>query len=354
MKKTLLFLFVVSSAAIGAWWLFNSTKSGRDNYEQFILRQAAGWTANVRGEQAEEVSADQPDRAAFQEYIKTLDPALGHVPEKRLWKAYEYTTEMEREQKALRDYEPVLVWEGTGANMGGRTRMIMFDPNDTNHNKVWAGGVTGGLWYTNDITNTDSLWMPIGDFWSNIAISCMAYDTNNTETFYVGTGEAQTARVIYRKSSGLGAGIFKTADGGQNWDLLASTDAFEYITDIAVRDEDGVSAIYACVASGTYQGADHESQPSDGVYRSTDGGQNWEQVLPPIPGTENPYTPSDVEIAANGRIFVGTMENMAGLGGATILYSDSGLEGSWTVYSHYNDLISSEGYFNIPARTIVA
>ena len=354
MKKSIPFLFAITALLVSGWFLYNSTPSERDRYEQYILGQASESGINTEKQQSESKAPDQPDMAAFQEYIKTLDPALGYVPTKRLWNAYEYTTAMEQQQKTLRDYEPQLEWEGTGANMGGRTRMIMFDPNDANHNKVWAGGVTGGLWYTNDITDTDSQWIPIGDFWSNLAISCMAFDPNNTQTFYVGTGEAQTARVIYRKSSGLGAGIFKTTDGGESWDLLASTDEFDYITDIAVRDESGTSAIYACVASGTYQGADHESQPSDGVYRSTDGGQTWDQVLPEINDTESPYTPADIEIAANGRIFIGTMENLDGLGGATVLYSDSGLPGSWSVYGHYNDVISGDAFFNIPARTIVA
>ncbi len=353
MKKLTLFLFTIM-AIFSAWLLINNTHSERDRYEQFILDQTPEFVMNAKAQQSESKAPDQPDMAAFQEYIKTLDPVLGYVPTKRLWNAYEYTTAMEQQQKMLRDYEPPLEWEGTGANMGGRTRMIMFDPNDANHNKVWAGGVTGGLWFTDDITDTDSQWIPIGDFWNNLAISCMAYDPNNTQIFYIGTGEAQTARVIYRKSSGLGAGIFKTTDGGESWDLLASTDKFEYITDIAVRDEDGTSAIYACVASGTYEGADHESQPTDGLYRSTDGGQTWDQVLPEIVDAENPYTPADIEIAANGRIFIGTMENLDGLGGATVLYSDSGLPGSWSVYSHYNDIISAEGYYNIPARTIVA
>ena len=37
--------------------------------------------------------------------------------------------------------------------MGGRTRTLMFDPNDPNNKKVWAAGVTGGLWFNMDITN---------------------------------------------------------------------------------------------------------------------------------------------------------------------------------------------------------
>jgi len=212
------------------------------------------------------------------------------------------------------------------------------------------------LWYTNDINNTNEDWISIGDFWSNLAISCLAYDPNNTQTFYLGTGEAQTARIIYRASSGLGAGIFKTNDAGLTWDLIESTDNFDYITDIAVKDEGGISVIYACVASGTYMGEDHQSEPSDGVFRSDDGGDTWEQVLPMIPGTlsNKPFTPADIEISSNGRIFVGTMENLDKQGGATVLYSDSGLPGSWTTYDYYNNLISNEAYYKIPARTLVA
>jgi len=356
MKKYILLLFVPVAMAIliGAYFLSDVTQTERDCYEQFILQKASAFSETTEEQQSELKAPDEPDMAAFQEYIKTLDPALGYVPKKRLLDAYKYTTKMEQTQKAMRDYEPPLEWTETGADMGGRTRAIMFDPNDPTNNKVWAGGVTGGLWYIDDITSTGSQWVPVGDFWSNLAISSIAYDPNSTQTFYVGTGEAETARVTYRESSGLGAGIFKTTDGGENWDLLESTEDFEYITDIAVRDEDGTSAIYACVTSGTYEGEDHESLPSDGVYRSTDDGTTWAQVLPDISGTNDPYTPADIEIAANGRIFIGSMMNLNGEGGATVLYSDSGLSGSWTVYDHYNGVISSDSEWNIPARTIIA
>ncbi|MFK5855132.1 MAG: DUF5017 domain-containing protein, partial [Bacteroidota bacterium] len=352
MKIIYLIIPIAVTIAIIFNLLDDNSHAKRESYEQFILQKASllsdKATKHIDGLKA----PDEPDMAAFQEYIKTLDPKLGYVPKKRLLSAYNYTYTIEQEQKNSRNYVPSLNWTGSGANMGGRTRAIMFDPNDANHNKVWAGGVTGGLWYTNDITDVNSQWVVVDDFWSNLAISSIAYDPNSTNTFYVGTGEAETARVTYRESSGLGAGIFKTTDGGATWDLLASTEDFEYITDIEIVNESGTSAIYACVASGTYEGPDHQSTPSDGVYRSTDGGANWTQVLPNISGTTEPYTPSDIEVTANGRIFIGTMENIDGDGGATILFSDTGLPGSWTVYSNYNTLLSGGGL--IPARTIIA
>ena len=89
---------------------------------------------------------------------------------------------------------------------------------------------------------------------------------------------------------------------------------------------------------------------SDGIFRSTDNGGSWEQVLPNIIGSDVPYTPSDIEITSNGRIFVGTMKNLNGDGGATILYSDTGLPESWNIYDNYIDIIESDNSHPIPGR----
>ena len=347
MKKYLI-LSIILIAIIGVYLKTIDSKNG---YEKFILSvYAEGSAKNNSGNDANIKPADKPDMAALQEFITTVDPALKYVPVKRLAKAYDYARNIE----LSRDYNPLISWNQTGANMGGRTRTLMFDPNDPNNKKMWAGSVTGGLWYNNDITDANSSWTPVNDFWPDLAISCMAYDPNNTQIFYVGTGEAQTARIIYRASSGVGNGIYKTTDGGVTWSTLESTQNFDYITDIVVKDEAGQSVIYAAVASGTYMGEDHTSEPSDGLFRSADGGESWEQVLPNITNDTVPYTPADIELSSNGRIFVGTMENLNLKGGATILYSDSGLPGSWTSYTAYNTTISNEGYYNIPARTLIA
>ena len=349
MKKLLVFT-ILFFTGFSVFLLKQKNDDVRNVYEQYILSVTNDFQKKLALSEKDDKTVDEPDMAALQEFIKTVDPHLKYVPKKRLVAAYEFTKQM----MLQKEYVPDITWEGTGANMGGRTRTLMFDPNDESHKKVWAGSVTGGLWLNEDIQDTDREWETVDDFWPNLAVSCMAYDPVNTNVMYVGTGEAQTARIIYRASGGVGNGIYKTENGGVSWEVIPSTTGFDYITDIVVREENGNGVIYAAVASGTYMGEDHISQPSDGLFRSADGGNTWQQVLPNITGENKPYTPSDIELAANGRIFVGTMENLDKKGGATILYSDTGLPGSWTVYNNFNTLISNNGYYNIPARTIIA
>jgi hypothetical protein len=357
MKRNFIFSLVLiitlSSIAISYFSIEKNDK--RAIQEAFIIKSAQKAKSIQKYVDKDIKAADQPDMAAFQEFISTMDPSLGYVPEKRLLKAYKKTVLLMNEQNSNREYELIINWQSTSANMGGRTRALMFDPDDSN-NKLWAGGVTGGLWKISDISSSTAQWEAVSDFWPNLAISCITYDPNNTEIMYVGTGEAQTARIIYRKSSGLGAGIFRTIDGGDTWELIPSTEDFAYVTDIVVRNENGSSVIYAAVVSGTYMGEDHNSQPSDGLYRSNDNGVSWEQVLPNIIGIseDKPYAPSDIDIAADGKIFVGTMENLNKEGGATVLFSETGLEGSWSIYDNFNNIISGENTYKIPARTIIA
>jgi hypothetical protein len=324
----------------------------RDRFEKFLEKEYKKAPCYEAYEKSEKDALTQPDLAAFQNYLMTVDPHLGYVPKDRLIQAHRQTEDLINANPARTDGTS-LEWSNIPANMGGRTRAIMWDPNYPGNNRVLAGGVTGGLWHNEDITDIFSHWTAVDDFWSNLSISCITYDPNNTQIFYTGTGEAQTAVVTYRESSGVGAGIFKSTDSGTSWELLESTQDFEFVTDINVRNEDGVSVIYAGVVSGVYHGTNHQSTPSDGLYRSTDGGITWEQVLPNITGQDVPYPPSSIAIQTDGRIYVGTMRNLDGNGGATILYSDEGTTGSWTVFEDYREIIENDPSYYLPGRVIL-
>ena len=214
---------------------------------------------------------DRPDLAAEFDFMKTLDPKLGYVPVERLVKARKYAKQLLANKSAI----PDVTWQERGPNnIGGRTRALMFDPNDTINKKVWAGSVSGGLWTNNDITDITVAWENVNDFWANIAISCITYDVNNTNIFYVGTGEGWSSKLV------RGAGIWKSINAGTDWEQLASTDnsQFYYVQKLAVSS---TSRIFAAT--------------NDGLFISDNGGNNWTQV-------KNNFF-ADIEIAANGDIY---------------------------------------------------
>ncbi len=317
----------------------------RLTFEQMFLSFGQQVPVAEKAGTKKEKSPDQPDIAAFHDFLMTFDPATGTVPRERLRIANEQARKLK--DSGLRS----MVWYSHEADMGGRTRTIMYDPNDPTSKKVWAGGVTGGLWYNTNITNAASPWVPVSDFWSNLAIRCLAYDPQNPQTFYVGTGEAETAMQTYRESSGLGFGIGRSDDGGETWYHIPGTEQFAYVTDIVVRIENGLSVLYAGVASGLYMGSQHQSQPGDGLFRSADHGSTWQQVLPLIPGTSVSYCVSDIALGADNRLYVGTRPNLEGAGAAIILWSDNGTD--WNVNQQYQAEILTTPGRNIPGRVVL-
>jgi photosystem II stability/assembly factor-like uncharacterized protein len=337
---------------------FSTTPDPRSEYEKRLLQSAKSIPEEKEsGKDAEEEAGmDRPDIAAYTDYIKTMDPKTGAIPQGRLTMAYDET----RSMQSLKSGSSKLTWTNRINNIGGRTRTIFNDPTDPQHKKVWAGSVTGGLWY-NDDAYGNAEWYPVDDFWPGLAVACMASDPLNTNTWYVGTGESQTALMIYRESSTRGVGIMRSTDAGKTWNLMASTKDWAYVTDIVVRNENGQSVIYAGVVSGIYRGKLHESGPTDGLYRSVNGGESWSQVLPMIAGGSRPFAPSDIEVSADGsRIFVGTTYHGEDrLGAASILYSDNGT--NWTVMDDYYDKLTSgqvwerNGFpYSYPGRVMLA
>src|ERR1035437_1565665 len=224
----------------------------------------------------DDMNNDRPDLAQEQEVRITKDPALGYAPRERLLHVFD-VIKQQRAQHITPDPLTTATWVERGpSNVGGRTRAIMFDPNDGTHKKVWAGGVGGGLWYTNDITVASPTWNNINDFWANIAIGCIAYDPSNTQNYYVGAAEGW-----YNLDAIRGLGIWKTTDGGTTWNQLASTNNtnFGRVQKIVVASNGDVYAATRVV----------------GVQRSTDGGTTWSQVLT--------GAAADLEIGADGTIY---------------------------------------------------
>lgn len=201
-------------------------------------------------------------------------------------------------------------------SVGGRTRAILFDPNDATGKRVFAGGVSGGLWVNNDITNASSEWSPISDFWANLSVVCIAADPNNPQIMYVGTGESST-------QDNVGAGIWKTTNGGATWTQIFAPaitynsqgirNGYFYVNDIKVRNNGGVSEVYAGVSGGYNEGFHGLYQ--SGLYKSTDAGANFTKVggnLIAHTGANIGYNIQQIEIGADNSVWVSTRGSLFG------------------------------------------
>ena len=265
---------------------------------------------------------DRPDLAMEQDVLMTMDPALGIVPTER-----KFIANKEAERR-LMEKGPIsgVTWQERGPdNVGGRTRAIMFDPNDAvnGYKKVWAGGVGGGLWYTNDITATTPTWVHVDDFWDNIAISCIAYNPNNTQEFYVGTGEGW-----YNADAQRGGGIWKTSNSGSTWSRLTSTipndvdnvnKCFYYVNKIVIKENGYLFA----ATRGRYSNR-------GGILRSIDGGTTWTIVKTVYTGSGSLYDrAADIEVAANGDLYASFGIFSTGKVFKSI-NTDNGATGTWT------------------------
>ncbi|KAB2815665.1 PKD domain-containing protein [Phaeocystidibacter marisrubri] len=321
MKQRIGALITLTFVAISTilWW--NSPTDPKSKYREIIANHPFAQRKAMTVEELNSIpKKDRPDLAWEQNFLATIDPALGRPAPERLSVVYQTIAAQYNSNKVTPGFATT-PWEERGPNnVGGRTRAIMYDPNDPTHKKVWAGGTSGGLWYNNDITDPTSTWIAVNDFWANLSVTAIAHDPTNSNIWYVGTGEG------WGTGATRGAGVWKSTDGGSTWNQLSATTSWYYVNDLIVRNESGTGVLYVACRDNFYSGAWHGN--GQGLQRSINGGTSFSQVLPNVSGQSYNYAPADLELASNGRIWVGTQSASYGGGGGRILYSDNGT--SWT------------------------
>jgi photosystem II stability/assembly factor-like uncharacterized protein len=143
-------------------------------------------------------------------------------------------------------------------------RISDFAVNPNNFNKYYAAVASGGVWKT---TNSGTTWKPIFDKRGSYSIGCITMDPNNPHVLWVGTGENNSQRSV-----GYGDGIYRSSDGGENWENVGLKNS-EHIAKIIV-DPRNSKIIYAA-SQGPLWSAGGER----GLYKSTDWGTTWKQIL---------------------------------------------------------------------------
>lgn len=156
-------------------------------------------------------------------------------------------------------------WNFIGpTNVGGRITDIEMWPDDMN--TILAGSASGGIFKSID---QGVSWEPIFDDAASLAIGDMAISKSNSDIIYVGTGEANSGggTVAYD-----GLGIYKSEDRGQTWNHVG-LEGVGSVGRVAInpKNEDEVYV----AAMGRLFGLNAER----GIYKTSDSGNSWEHVL---------------------------------------------------------------------------
>jgi photosystem II stability/assembly factor-like uncharacterized protein len=153
-------------------------------------------------------------------------------------------------------------WREIGPMRAGRTRALAGVPSQPA--TFYMGAVNGGVWKTTDSGNTwHSLWnsQPSG------SIGAIAVSLSNPNILYVGSGEG-----LARPDLSVGDGVYKSTDAGKTWTHLGLRDG-QQIGQIAI-DPHNPDRVFVAVTGHPY-GPNKER----GLYRSTDGGKTFQNVL---------------------------------------------------------------------------
>ena len=144
----------------------------------------------------------------------------------------------------------------------GRIADFAVNPND--YNEYYVAVASGHIWKTQ---NNGITFEPVFDKYGAYSIGCLAMDPNNSNVIWAGTGENNHQRAL-----GYGDGVYKSLDGGKNWENMGLKESRQ-IGMIAIDPRNSNIVFVAAEGSAWGPGGDR------GLYKTTDGGKNWNRVL---------------------------------------------------------------------------
>ncbi len=157
-----------------------------------------------------------------------------------------------------------LTWRNIGPYRGGRCAAVSGSPRDPL--LYYMGTSGGGVWKTQDGGIT---WNNVSDgFFRTSSVGAIAVSDRDPNIVYVGTGEHPVRGVM----TSPGDGVYKSLNGGQTWSYLGLPDS-RHISAIRIHP-DNPDLVYVAV-----QGALYSPCEDRGVYKSDDGGKTWSKIL---------------------------------------------------------------------------
>ena len=231
----------------------------------------------------EEDEQGEGDRVRKREewfYSSRRAGATDRLNEQR-WKGVLHTKEMMRLQRLghLQKMASVSSWVSMGpspstfgdiawGNVAGR---VIALAKDSTNNILYAGAASGGLWKS---TNDGTTWTSIFDSVGTLTIGAIALDPNNPQILWAGTGENTMGCESY-----FGTGLWRSTDGGANWEQRNGTGA-NTLNNLAMFANiviDPANSNHVLVGGYTRQCG---GSSSAGLYSTTDAGANWTTEIP--------------------------------------------------------------------------
>jgi photosystem II stability/assembly factor-like uncharacterized protein len=159
-----------------------------------------------------------------------------------------------------------LQWRDVGPMRGGRSYAVAG--NAAHPDTFYTGSVGGGVWKTENAGRT---WFPVADDRATGipigSIGAIAVAPSDPNVVYVGTGEPDI-----RSQHSYGIGLYKSTDAGKTWHAIGLA-ATRQIGKIVVDPADP-NRVYVAALGHVYK-----ANSERGVYRSTDGGAHWKKIL---------------------------------------------------------------------------
>ncbi|MFD0797461.1 WD40/YVTN/BNR-like repeat-containing protein [Maribacter chungangensis] len=163
------------------------------------------------------------------------------------------------DMKLMQDLKPRNIGPG---GMSGRVTAI--DVVLDNPEIIYVGTASGGLWKSN---SGGIKWDPIFDNELTASIGAVAIQQSNPSVIWVGTGEGNP-----RNSLNGGYGIYRSLDGGKSWKAMG-LEKTRHIHRIKIDPTDPNTIYVGAI------GSPWGEHPERGVYKSTDGGETWKNIL---------------------------------------------------------------------------
>lgn len=148
------------------------------------------------------------------------------------------------------------------AFMSGRVADIALDPRDPSTWYVAVG--SGNLWKT---TNAGTTWTPLFEDQSSYSLGALALDPKRSGVVWLGTGENVGGRHV-----GFGDGVYLSRDGGKTW-TKSGLERSEHIAKILVDPRDS-NVVFVAAQGPLWSGGGDR-----GLFKTTDGGESWRNVL---------------------------------------------------------------------------